>query len=135
MILELTYSIDGVLVSGSAVDGGGDHTGGGAIAHGVGQSQVSGGGTAGLGDTRADGNGGERGRNRSADDDRRGHHARDRAGGDDRGRVPGSRESAVVATRVEQTGVQAMVLSLAGSSQGCYQSHRVLVDELHFVDF
>lgn len=42
------------------------------------------------------------------------------------------RESAVVATRVEHTGVQALVLGLAESGQGGDQSYRVLVNELHF---
>lgn len=44
-----TYSVDGVLVSDSALNSGGEHSGGGARAHGVGHGHISGGNTAGLG--------------------------------------------------------------------------------------
>lgn len=69
-----------MLVSGSVVDGSGDHTGGGTSADGVGHSQLSGGSTARLLRTGADG-GGEWGRDGSADD----LGGRDRARDDDRG--------------------------------------------------
>lgn len=43
-------------------------------------------------------------------------------------------ESPVVATRVEEVGVLAVVLGLADGNERGDQSHGVFVDELHIVD-